>query len=312
MEEFDFYPQKPKLVEQTPKSNLSLTIFSIVLFVMTFLLLFNQINFVIYLLLVLLIHEMGHFIMMKHFGYKNVRMLFIPLMGAFVQGTKNRYSQKEGFLVTLAGPVPGILIGTILLLVGNNYELINVVHISWLFLLLNVINLLPLDPLDGGQLFKLFVSDKNELFLMIFSFISSLSIIGLGVWQNSLIIILFGFFMGFRVRALQKRYQMHRDLMDDDVNYATSYKLLSNREFSKIKDVVLQHTPTLRKFIEQVSTDESDPIIASQVNNVLTTPLKKDASLVFRIFVLILWLLSFCAPLILALTIDLRFYIEKI
>ena len=41
MEEHDLYPPKPELVEHKPKSSWSLTVFSIVLFILVFLLLFE-------------------------------------------------------------------------------------------------------------------------------------------------------------------------------------------------------------------------------------------------------------------------------
>jgi Zn-dependent protease len=305
MEQYDMYPPKPDLVEHQPKSSLAVTIFSIVLFVMVFLLLFrDEINFVLYLVVVLLIHEMGHFLMMKLFKYENVRMLFVPLMGAFVQGKKRNYSQKQSFLVTLAGPIPGVAIGAVLMWYGNVVHSQWMVELSSLFLLLNLINLLPLDPLDGGQLFKLYVRRNYELFLMIFALTSSLLIIGLGWLLDSYIIMIFGFFMGFRVRALQKQFIMHKELKNDNVNFSTSYKLLSNRDFSKIKEVVLIHTPQLQRFVDQASEDESDPIVASQVNNVLITPVDMDASLLFRIIVLILWVASFGVPFLLYYTLD--------
>jgi len=37
---------------------------------------------VVLVLLVLFVHEAGHFLGMKAFGHKNVQMFFIPLMGA--------------------------------------------------------------------------------------------------------------------------------------------------------------------------------------------------------------------------------------
>lgn len=305
MEQYDFYPPKPELIENKAKSSLSMTVLSIVIFAMTFLLLFgDEINFIIYLIIVLLVHELGHFSMMKLFKYENVRMLFVPLMGAFVQGNKKNYSQKQSFIVTAAGPFPGVLIGAVLMWYGNVIHSYWMVELSALFLLLNLINLLPLDPLDGGQLFKLFVSKRYEMFLMIFALISSLLIIAVGWLLDSYIIIIFGFFMAFRVRALQKQYLMHKDLLEEDVNYSTSYNLLSNRDFVKIKEVLLLHTPALRKFMDDVPTDESDPIIASQVNNVLNTPVTKDASLFFKIGVLTIWLSSFAVPVLLYFTLD--------
>lgn len=305
MPDFDFYPEKPDLVEYTPKSSLSLTIFSLVVFIMSFLLFFeDQFLFLINLLVVLVIHEMGHFVAMKSFKYQNVRMLFIPLMGAFVQGKKSNYSQKQSLIVLISGPFPGIVIGNLLFWYSswspyNNW----LAEPALLFILLNIINLLPLDPLDGGQMFKLLVKRVNEFLLMLFALISSLVLIGIGAYMRNYIIIAFGFFMAFRVRALQKKYQMHKELLGESVNYATTYKSLSNREFSKIKDVVLEHTPALKKFIEQVSSEEAEPVLASQVNNVLVTPIERDSSLFFRMLIVGFWILSFLSPWILSMLI---------
>ena len=40
----------------------------------------------------LVIHELGHFLMMYAFGYKELKMFFIPLIGAFVSGRKSQIS----------------------------------------------------------------------------------------------------------------------------------------------------------------------------------------------------------------------------
>jgi Zn-dependent protease len=312
MEDLDFYPQKPELVEHKPKTGLSITIFSLVLFVMIFLLIAgDQFIFIFNLVIVLVIHEMGHFVAMKLFKYKNVRMLFVPLMGAFVQGSKTRYSQRESLLVTVAGPFPGVILGTASIWYAAQIQNEWLMGLGLMFLLLNIINLLPLDPLDGGQMFKMFMKKKYELFLMIFALISSLLLIVAGFLLQEYIVMMFGFFMGFRVRALQKRYQVHKDLQDEDVNYSTTYKLLSNRDYVKIKNVLLQHTPALQKFIDQVSSDESDPVMASQVNNVLIAPLKKDASWLLKSFVVLFWLASFAIPVVLFYTIDIYWYFPQ-
>ena len=313
MEQYDFHPEKPELVEEAPKGGLSLTFFSLVLFILVFFLFVgDEINFIIYLVIVLLIHELGHFLAMKTFGYKNVRMLFVPLMGAFVQGTKRNYSQKQSFIVTAAGPLPGILIGSLMVYYAAENQIAWMLSVGFLFLLLNIINLLPLDPLDGGQLFKLFVRKNNELFLMIFAFISSIIMIGIGWYMNSIILMLFGFFMGFRVRSMQKKYEIHKELKEEGIDFATTYKLLSNESYSKIKRVVIEYTPALQKYIDQVSIEELDPILASQVNSVLETPLDKDTSLLFRLLLLIFWLAAFAIPVVLFLNINIQWYLPHV
>ena len=308
MEESDFYPQKPDLIESVPKSSLSLTVFSLVLFVLVFILFFGskEINFIVYLIAVLIIHEAGHYAAMKLFKYENVRMLFVPLMGAFVSGKKRNYSQKQSFLVIIAGPLPGVFIGAALMWYGSTAHVDWLMPLSALFILLNLINLLPIDPLDGGQLLKLFAKKHHEMFLMIFAFVSSIAVISLGFMVDKMgyLFIIFGFFMGFRVRALQKQYQMHKELRHVNVNYSTTYKSLSNRDYSKIKAVLIEHTPQLQKYIDQLSESQTDPLLASQVNNVLVAPLNQDATFFFKFLVLFAWILSFLIPVGLYFVLD--------
>lgn len=305
MDEFDYYPQKPDLVERESRGSLSSTIFSMVLFVMVFLFVFaDSVRFVAMLLIVLVIHELGHFLMMKLFKYKNVRMLFIPLMGAFVNGTKAEYSQKQSFYVIAAGPMPGILLGSMLILLSQSLDSSAMFNFGLIFIVLNLLNLIPLDPLDGGQLFKLLLRKNHELLLLVFAFISSLVIIGFGWFIDSYLVILFGFFMGFRVRSLQKRFQMHKDCLEEEINFRTTYKNLTNKEFSKIKAIVLEHTPTLAKYTEIADTTEIESILASQVNSVLVTPTVKDTSFLFRFTIVLSWVLCFGSPIILFYFID--------
>ena len=144
----DWYEPKPVLEKVKVRSNWGMTLFSDLLFALSFLYIFSdELDFVFYLVLVLFLHEFGHYLMMKQFKYEDLRMLFIPLMGAFVQGSKKQYSQKESFLVIAAGPFPGVVFGLALLFLAQHYQQSWLLELSFLFLFLNVINLLPIDPL---------------------------------------------------------------------------------------------------------------------------------------------------------------------
>jgi stage IV sporulation protein FB len=301
MEEYDYYPQKPELIEKKINKGIGKTIFSILLFIMAFSLIgAGDIQFILFLVIVLLVHELGHFTMMKLFKYKDVQMLFVPFMGAFVKGNRENEKQTQSLLVILAGPIPGIVIGLTLLYFGNNSELKWMNDLAFLFLFLNSLNLLPLDPLDGGQLLKILVNNKQERFQLIFTFISSLVLILSGWYFELWLIVIFGFFMGFRVKAIQKNYQIHKELDEQEVNYNTSYKLLSNKDFSFIKNVVVQHTPALRTYIDQIDDGSIDPVIASQVNNVLVNPFQRNASVLYKMFIVVIWIVAFVSPFIAA------------
>ena len=315
MENYDIYPSKPHIEKVKIESNWGLTAFSLVLFVGVFLLLFkDEINFVLFLILVLFIHEMGHFTFMKLFNYENVRMLFIPLMGAFVQGSKEKYSQTQSFIVVAAGPFPGICIGIITLFLSSFYQLNWLLELSFLFLFLNIINLIPIDPLDGGQLFKLLVHKKRDLFLIIFAFISSLILILVGFLIWSWVTMIFGFFMGVRVRGMQRNYQIRKLLDEQNINYISTYDDLSNRDYAMIRDVIVAETPSLKKFLA-LSDDPNDDVLASHVNSILLAPVKYDASFWLKFTIVASWIILVFLPLFLLVFyrhIFLDWYFEKI
>jgi membrane-associated protease RseP (regulator of RpoE activity) len=314
MEEFDLYPQKPLIEKVKIESNWGLTFFSLVLFVGTFLFLFkDQIRFVLFLILVLFIHEMGHFLFMKLFKYENVRMLFIPLMGAFVQGSKEKYSQKESFFVISAGPFPGIWIGSVLLVFASVYQQEWMLELSFLFLFLNVINLFPIDPLDGGQLFKLYVNKKRDLFLMLFALFSSLLMIFVGWMIDSYIILAFGFLMGFKVRGFQRNHHLRKILDEKHIPYESTYDELSNEHYAKIKEVLIEETPALKKYLA-LSEENNEEFMASHVNSALQAPVMKDAGMGLKVIFVCLWLLSLSFPVYLLASdvLDFGWYFEKL
>ena len=311
MDNNSLYPEKPILEKEVVKNNWGLTVFSLVLFILSLLLVFSEkFIFIAFLILVLFIHEMGHLLFMKFFKYENVRMLFIPLMGAFVQGSKPKYSQRESLLVVFAGPLPGILFGAIALYVASVIQNESVLTLGFIFIFLNTINLFPIDPLDGGQLFKLLVHRQRDLFLMIFALLSSLLMIVVGFLVDDYLIIIFGFLMGIRVRGMQRNHAVRSKLDELAVNYRCTYEELSNRDYSIIKSVLIDNSTTLKKYIE-MSEEDIDPIIEPKVSAMLIAPIKKDASLFFKIALIILWISSFIGPLILFLNLDFSWYFEK-
>ena len=71
MDELDFHPEKPQIKkEKKKKNNAGLTVLTMALFVISFLIVFpTSLEFVLILLVVLYIHELGHFSFMKLFKY---------------------------------------------------------------------------------------------------------------------------------------------------------------------------------------------------------------------------------------------------
>src|SRR5262249_12332862 len=57
----------------------------------------------------IIIHEAGHALAMLTFGYRDIRILFIPLLGAVATGTAREIATWKQAVVLLAGPLPGLI-----------------------------------------------------------------------------------------------------------------------------------------------------------------------------------------------------------
>lgn len=294
MSDFEnFLPPKPELVRNDKNSHPAVTVFSIILFALTFSLIINDYLFIAFLLIVLILHELGHFLVMKYFGYQNLKMLFIPFLGALVQGRKSEYSQKQSALVILAGPIPGIIVGFLLLDYGLSESVSWMIELGILFLVLNLLNLLPIDPLDGGQLMKIMFFGNQEMVQLVFSFLSSIGIILLGLIFNSWLLILFGFILGFRVKNLFNLYQIRKEMQKENIAYNSTYEDLSNLSFKRIKAILFEFKPVLKDIEEHSDNETFNKLIANQVNNVLIDPVIKDVNVFLKILFFIAWVGTF-------------------
>ncbi|TWT73167.1 Peptidase family M50 [Allorhodopirellula solitaria] len=130
-------------------AKLLLLLISLALFVGAGVLWWN-VRMVLIVVTVLLFHEAGHYVAMRAFGYRNVKMFFVPFLGAAVSGRHFHISPWKQSLVYFAGPVPGILLALPLLAVGQAAQWQWMFELGAVGLVLNLLNLLPIIPLDGG------------------------------------------------------------------------------------------------------------------------------------------------------------------
>lgn len=84
------FPSKPVVIEKNQNA-LTRSLISLFIYAVLFYFLFNQnITYIAAILLVIIVHEMGHFLFMKLFNYSNVKIFIVPLLGAFTSGKNNK------------------------------------------------------------------------------------------------------------------------------------------------------------------------------------------------------------------------------
>ncbi|HEX8323424.1 MAG TPA: site-2 protease family protein [Tepidisphaeraceae bacterium] len=129
---------------------------------------------------VLLVHELGHYLAMKLFGYRNLRMFFIPGFGAAVSGRHYNAPAWKKIVVSLMGPIPGVLIGTGLVVASYLHGNDLCYRIGIMALILNGFNLLPVLPLDGGWVAHAALFARHPTLDIGFRLVTAVAMIGLG------------------------------------------------------------------------------------------------------------------------------------
>lgn len=128
------------------------------------------------IVVVVLVHELGHYAAMRAFGYTDVRILFIPLLGAVTSGKPAKVAPWKRAVVLLAGPVPGLLLGWLLVLggalAGADFEG-RWSELVGMLLFINALNLLPVMPLDGGRLLGMAVFARHPRLEVAFAVVTA-------------------------------------------------------------------------------------------------------------------------------------------
>ena len=189
--------------------------------------------FVLTFFISILVHELGHAVVMRYFG-KQARIVLYMMGGlaipestfAWNAGSTSAFTSKQQVLVSLAGPVAGFLLAVLITLIvwlmGGQIaisfagvipffqisfdESLNISRYLWVLLqmglliniYLNLLNLAPVIPLDGGQISRELFVQKDPWNGVRYSLVLSIAVavfIALFALMNrsSFIAIFFGF-----------------------------------------------------------------------------------------------------------------------
>jgi len=99
----------------------------------------------------LFIHEMGHWIVMRLKGVPASAPIFIPFLGAVISMRGMPRSVRDEAEIGIAGPIAGTAGALVCLGIGQVYGGALWPWLGVIGLFLNLFNLLPVSPLDGGR-----------------------------------------------------------------------------------------------------------------------------------------------------------------
>jgi Zn-dependent protease len=108
-------------------------------------------KFAVGFVVLLFIHELGHVLEAKRQGLPVSAPVFIPFLGALItlkQMPPNAWREAQ---IALAGPIVGSLGAAAFWVAGEALDSELLVALAFVGFLLNLFNLLPVSPLDGGR-----------------------------------------------------------------------------------------------------------------------------------------------------------------
>jgi Zn-dependent protease len=148
-------------------------------------------RFALGLVLSMYVHEMGHVAALRRYGIKATAPMFIPGLGAMVRMRQYPASRAEDARVGLAGPIWGLgaAVGAYAVFLATALPFWAAIARAGAWL--NLFNLLPVWPLDGGRGFSALSSGQRWLLLA--------TIGGTWLWTREGLLVLIGLVAAARV-----------------------------------------------------------------------------------------------------------------
>jgi stage IV sporulation protein FB len=310
------YPPKPQ-PEKSEKGNVWVrSVVSLALYLLIGYYFFSA-NWILLLILtgIVIFHELGHFLAMKMFHYQELGIFFIPLLGAYASGTKREVSQKQSAIILLAGPLPGIIVGIAIFLLTRDkitemayqdYSLLR--NTAALLIFLNVLNLLPIYPLDGGQLLNRLFLDESKLVGKIFVIVSALALGYFSVSIGFYPLLVFPAMMLFRLRSETKFDMLTGKVEEKGINLEKTYEEITDEEYWHIRNILIENNFSSLRSISPAPPYEYSPYedkVVSAIENLLQRTIVQDLSWIGKLVIILIWIGSFAVPFL--LTMDLPF-----
>ncbi len=141
------------------------------------------------------VHEMGHYAVARQQGIKAGVPIFIPFVGAFIGLKQQPHDARQEAIIAIAGPLVGSIAAFLTFLLGQQNPgtklggfLLALAQIGFL---INLFNLIPVSPLDGGRVLSLLSKyfSLAGLIILVGLFVVSfnplvLLIIAIGGWST--------------------------------------------------------------------------------------------------------------------------------
>lgn len=293
------FPAKPKLPEKQ-KGVISISL-NFVFYLLIYFLVFNgNLKLLAAVLMAMFIHEFGHFVMMKRYGHNDRRLFFIPFLNMFLGSEERAVSLKQKLYILFAGPLPGVILGMALLFAGGQKHNEQMNLLGWIFLTWNVVNLVPLEVMDGGHISNTLFPRSNFIIHLVVTILVSLFIVGFVIIQKNFLALMIPLFLGFRLQAMAKMGKLRMKLEGKGLDLRLNYEELNNKQYWLIRKelLLLSSVPAMNASADEMSESIYEGLIMQNIKAVLLNQPYDDLSVRGKILFTAFWILSLVIPVV--------------
>jgi Zn-dependent protease len=141
-------------------------------------------KFAVMIMVLLFVHEYGHIFAMKRCGLKTKGIYFIPFLGAAAVTEETFKSRRDEAYIAIMGPIFGfVLSGIVLVVYMITDNTLFGAAAGWMAMI-NLFNLLPINPLDGGRIMKSIAFSTNSKLGYLFLTIGLVASLILIIWAK--------------------------------------------------------------------------------------------------------------------------------
>jgi len=165
-------------------------------------------------------------------------------------------------------------------------------RISFAFVLLNMFNLLPIYPLDGGQLVRTLFIHTKEIIFTLFVLLSIAVALWFAITYEELFILIIPFFLIVRLLQQLQIKKLRKTLEATGISYHKSYSELTDEEYWRIRNHIAVNSPVWGRIIRPGSYEasEKETSVINFIKALLLTHPTRDLSATGIIMILVVWL----------------------
>ncbi len=131
----------------------------------------------------ILVHELGHALMIRKYGLPTA--ITLQAFGGYAAYPAGRLTRQQSFLVTAAGPAVQFILGVLLIVLARNLTIPEgslfrpfIKDLIWVSIAWSILNCLPVYPMDGGQMLAAVLGPQKQRYVHLISSIVAV-VIGL-------------------------------------------------------------------------------------------------------------------------------------